>query len=548
MNTNRFRFLTLATALCFARVTFPQGGVGINNPAPHASALLDLTSTNKGLLMPRMTTAQRTAIAAPATGLLVFDSSLNTFYYFDGTAWVPLASSGGWGLIGNAATSPLTNFIGTTDNIPLRFRVNNIPSGLLDPISDNAFFGYSAGAANSSGTSNTFVGSIAGLFNTTGQQNTFLGRGAGRANTTGSWNVFSGYGAGFLNTTGSQNTFIGQQAGASNTTAGFNTFLGGYAGNGTTTGEHNTFLGNNAGRQNILGGNNTFVGDAAGQNTGSPDNVFVGESSGAAMFFGAENTYVGAGSGSVGTSGTLNTLIGYRSGRSVTGGQNAMVGNKSGYSTTTGALNAFHGAFAGYWNTTGNFNTFIGNQSGFFNSTADDNTFIGFGSGYSNTTGTANTYLGSGAGGAATVTNATAIGSLAQVTASNSMALGGTGANAVKVGIGTTAPNAELEVNGFTMLGSTAPKIKMLYLTGTTAATQGTGVSTAHGIAGNKIISCTASVEFTSGNWVSPGYTAAAGEEFNVHWNTSTVTVWNVAGSSSQLLSKNFRICIIYIQ
>src|SRR5262245_13530657 len=73
--------------------------IGINNPAPDASSLLDLTSTTKGFLVPRMTTTERNAIPAPAIGLLVYDTSLNRFYYYDGTLWQPVFSSAtGWGL------------------------------------------------------------------------------------------------------------------------------------------------------------------------------------------------------------------------------------------------------------------------------------------------------------------------------------------------------------------------------------------------------------------------------------------------------------------
>lgn len=67
--------------------TFSQS-VGIGTATPHSSALLEVNSTNKGLLMPRMTTAQRTTIASPAKGLMIFDTDLNALYIYDGTTWV----------------------------------------------------------------------------------------------------------------------------------------------------------------------------------------------------------------------------------------------------------------------------------------------------------------------------------------------------------------------------------------------------------------------------------------------------------------------------
>lgn len=64
-----------------------NGNVGINTTNPHASAIMELESNNRGLLIPRMTSTQRVAITAPATGLLVFDSDVNAFYFFNGTTW-----------------------------------------------------------------------------------------------------------------------------------------------------------------------------------------------------------------------------------------------------------------------------------------------------------------------------------------------------------------------------------------------------------------------------------------------------------------------------
>ena len=63
--------------------------VAINNDAslPNASAILDTKSINKGLLIPRMTTVQRTAIAAPPKGLIVFDITTNGLYFHNGTVW-----------------------------------------------------------------------------------------------------------------------------------------------------------------------------------------------------------------------------------------------------------------------------------------------------------------------------------------------------------------------------------------------------------------------------------------------------------------------------
>ncbi len=84
------KFYTLL--LFFSANALLAQNVGINNPTPHASALLDLTSTSQGLLAPRMSSVQRIAIAAPATGLLVYDTNLNSYFIFNGTSWQFLLS------------------------------------------------------------------------------------------------------------------------------------------------------------------------------------------------------------------------------------------------------------------------------------------------------------------------------------------------------------------------------------------------------------------------------------------------------------------------
>lgn len=79
-------------SLCLS--SFAQNdNVGIGTSNPDASALLDLSSNNKGLLIPRLSTAERLAIAQPALGLQVFDITLNQFWFFNGSVWSPLVPS-----------------------------------------------------------------------------------------------------------------------------------------------------------------------------------------------------------------------------------------------------------------------------------------------------------------------------------------------------------------------------------------------------------------------------------------------------------------------
>jgi microcystin-dependent protein len=77
--------LALAALTFCGTVSIAQTGIGTT--APNASAMLDVTSTTKGVLVPRMTTAQRIAIVAPANGLLVFDITENRHFAYNGTSW-----------------------------------------------------------------------------------------------------------------------------------------------------------------------------------------------------------------------------------------------------------------------------------------------------------------------------------------------------------------------------------------------------------------------------------------------------------------------------
>lgn len=94
---------------------FSQIGIGTVTPAN--SSELEVSSTTKGVLIPRMTAAQKNAIASPANGLLVFQTDGATgLYFYDttSTSWKSIASDG-WVLNGNSGTNPTTNFIGTQD-------------------------------------------------------------------------------------------------------------------------------------------------------------------------------------------------------------------------------------------------------------------------------------------------------------------------------------------------------------------------------------------------------------------------------------------------
>lgn len=88
-----YKLTLLLSQLMISAMLQAQTGVAINNTgaAPAAAALLDVASTTKGVLLPRMSTGQRKNIQNLQPGLMVFDLDKATFYLYDGEQWRPLA-------------------------------------------------------------------------------------------------------------------------------------------------------------------------------------------------------------------------------------------------------------------------------------------------------------------------------------------------------------------------------------------------------------------------------------------------------------------------
>jgi hypothetical protein len=92
-----------------------SGSVGIGaNTTINASAIVDITSTTKGVLLPRMTSIQRTAISSPATGLFLYDTTDNEYEYYNGTAWTALQSKLTNPITGTGASGQVAYWNGTS--------------------------------------------------------------------------------------------------------------------------------------------------------------------------------------------------------------------------------------------------------------------------------------------------------------------------------------------------------------------------------------------------------------------------------------------------
>lgn len=399
--------LLVVATIVFPAVVLAQN-VGIGTSSPHPSAQLQVSSANKGLLVPRVylsNTFLASPVGSPDTSLLVFNNNSSMvgglgdgFYYWTGSRWNKLStSSESWQLTGNSGIDTAIQFLGTRDNTALRFRVNNEFSGAMETFTGNTFFGFRAGSSNQF-SNQSF----------TGEKNTFFGMEAGRNNTTGRFN-----------------TFIGQGAGRNETVAFGNTVVGANSGAGLSTGNNNSILGIGAG----------------GVSTGS-DNVVVGASAGVSMGAASGNTYIGTDVAGFNNGGDFNVYLGHRAG----------YGNFGLFPKFESFNNVYIGDSSGHFTNGGRNNAFVGKRSGFNNQQGSYNTFIGDSTGWNNVTGNQNTYLGSQArGNNAALQNATAVGAHAFVTAANSMVLGGvTGQNGAtdmtNVGIGINNPARRLWV------------------------------------------------------------------------------------------------------
>ncbi len=483
-------------------LTGTETRVGIGTTAPDASAILDIVSTDMGVLLPRMDTTARDAVT-PVQGLLIYNTDDGEFQYYVGHAWTAVGGGGGGGgditvdgVYGNiysagtggsldGAGGGIDNIlIGNTAGSTLSTGAHNIMIGgtagfsVSSTGSNNVYIGYTSGQVSGTANANTFVGVASGTVNTTGASNTFIGYSAGNGNTTAANNTFVGASSGSVNSTGTGNTFMGRGSGRSNTTANNNTFLGYVAGDVNTTGTDNTFVGMNAGLVNTTGTGNTFLGKGAGvANTTASSNTFVGYSAGAANITGTSNSFFGYNAGAANTTGTINTFVGTEAGYvNTTGSSNTFIGRRAGAANTTAASNTFVGDAAGVGNTTGANGSFFGQGAGGNNTTGAENTFIGSSAGASNTTGADNTYLGMHAGYyQQAVNNQVAIGYEAlrgsstpgNNTGTDNLAIGYQAgrvniAGSNNVFIGKSAGAANTQGSGNTFLGTTAGAANIL--------------------------------------------------------------------------------------
>ncbi|HRG65594.1 MAG TPA: hypothetical protein PLV12_07305, partial [Saprospiraceae bacterium] len=229
MRKSRLLLIIPCVLILFLEALHGQNvAITTNGAAPHTSAMLDIQSTNRGLLVPRLTSSQRLAIASPATGLWVYDLTLSSFAYFDGTVWKVATELN---QLTDADKDSKLYIEKNPDEDKLRLDLRGIEALLIERNGSgshlfhiknngfNTFLGNEAGfttnftASTPSGRYNTFIGDQTGKANSTGFYNTGVGSAALNGNTLGSYNVAVGGEAMKNNVTGSNNVAIGYNAG-----------------------------------------------------------------------------------------------------------------------------------------------------------------------------------------------------------------------------------------------------------------------------------------------------------------------------------------------
>ncbi len=139
--------LLLTTILFLTDILSAQIGINSDNSNPDPSSMLDIKSTDKGLLIPRMSTVQREDIFSPAKGLLVFDNDTEGFWFHNGTAWQDLSAGGTPNTISDADNNTKIQVEENTNEDVIRF---DVAGNEAMNIGTNATIGMGMSAESSS--------------------------------------------------------------------------------------------------------------------------------------------------------------------------------------------------------------------------------------------------------------------------------------------------------------------------------------------------------------------------------------------------------------
>lgn len=232
-----------------------QVGINNDNSDPDASAMLDVKSDSKGMLVPGMSSSQRTQISNAATGLLVFDTDTESFWFKDSNVWVELVS-GNVAALADADGDTKIQVEESVDEDVIRFDIageekwrmenstlipNNITRGIY--IGKNAGITDTVLLASDDQHYNIFIGEEAGKFNSTGEFNTAIGFRSFESNMTSGGNTALGSNTLRDHTGGGNNVAVGSQALTFNTIGTGNKAIDVRSLRRKVEGDHNTAIG-----------------------------------------------------------------------------------------------------------------------------------------------------------------------------------------------------------------------------------------------------------------------------------------------------------------
>lgn len=411
------KLLLLLLFLMIWGFAFSQVAINESGEDPDPSAILDLKSTDKGFLVPRMTTAEREAISTTQSGLLVYDTDKESFWHYNSqnTSWVEIGAGGSAGAnsindLSDGIYSGLSIYMGEdaginddgTDNLNTGVgysALQNTTTGYR-----NTAFGMSSLREATVSYGNTSIGYAAMLYNE-GSETVAIGHMAGRGNpgTSTDGSVYLGYNAGFYNTDNNK-LFI------DNSDTYFPLIGGDFETNQVNIHGSIKITGGNPAAGKVLTsdaeGNATWQ-EAAGGASSLDDlsdaindnmSVFIGSGAGINDDGYNSNTSVGVYSLHTNTSGIYNTSSGYQSMYSnITGSWNSAFGYISMEDNASGNRNTAIGFGSLRNNTVGNDNIVLGYNTLMYSVSGDRNVAIGNESGYYST-GFGNIFLGNQAG------------------------------------------------------------------------------------------------------------------------------------------------------
>ncbi|MGD1843949.1 MAG: hypothetical protein ACFB10_00975 [Salibacteraceae bacterium] len=285
----RKQLIGVVLTLLFAQALSAQNvSVNEDGAAPDSSAMLDVSSTTSGVLIPRMTTAQRNAIAGPATGLLVYQTD-NTagFYMNNGTPSTPdwqrlITSADDPNAISDDDDDTQVQTQESGDDDIIRFDMDGTEhfkmlNGRIDVVNTggSVHIGDSAGVNDDyTSNANVSIGEKAAQKNVTGIRNIAIGIEALKENTN-SLNMGIGGLALRDNTSGFYNVALGYSTLTNHETGNYNIAVGGQAMNFHTSGSNNVAMGHGAGLTNDTGSNNIFLGYNAGSTESGSDKLYI---------------------------------------------------------------------------------------------------------------------------------------------------------------------------------------------------------------------------------------------------------------------------------